>query len=47
MLFAALAVGEFGRLMNLRFRHSSDMQSWYGRSPEQGRMLGWETGAMS
>ncbi|CAI9611368.1 unnamed protein product [Staurois parvus] len=21
------------RLMNLRFRNSSDMQSWYGRSP--------------
>ncbi|CAI9580606.1 unnamed protein product, partial [Staurois parvus] len=44
MLFAALAVGDFGRLMNLRFRHSSNMQSWYGRSPgvHQSKAGSWD-----
>ncbi|CAI9584299.1 unnamed protein product, partial [Staurois parvus] len=44
MLFAALAAGDFGRLMNLRFRNSSDMQSWYVRSPgvHQSKTGSWD-----
>ncbi|CAI9568120.1 unnamed protein product, partial [Staurois parvus] len=43
MLLEALAAGVLKRLMNYRFRNSSDLQSWYGRSPgvHQSKARSW------